>query len=270
MTDSECIKACTTCGYTYPLSGFHRNASKPGGRQSQCKVCVSAYKRANAEYFAEYCKTYNKIYYAANREKLLEDAKRYREENRERLADYDRQRWPERREESNRRRRLAYLDPEVREADNERRKLQYYENHERELECRKRYSEENKERLAEYAKQWREENKEYVSTYNKKYREREAGQIKRRAAQAKRKALKKGAKGEVGGDTIFQMAEDQEWLCAYCETPLFGEFHVDHMRPLSKGGAHDWSNLSITCPGCNMSKHTKTAEEFIDMMRKKK
>ena len=36
------------------------------------------------------------------------------------------------------------------------------------------------------------------------------------------------------------------------------DFHVDHIRPISKNGA-EWAleNLRLTCPGCNMSKHDK-------------
>lgn len=65
---------------------------------------------------------------------------------------------------------------------------------------------------------------------------------------------------------IWQMYEDQQGLCAYCETPLFGTYHIDHMLPLSRGGRNDWVNLAITCPPCNMQKHDKTAEEFMEVL----
>jgi 5-methylcytosine-specific restriction endonuclease McrA len=147
------------------------------------------------------------------------------------------------------------------ECDSERRKRQYYENHERELANKKRYYYENFDYFAEYGRKWRAENPERVVEYNKQYRE--TNRDKRRAANSLRKALKKGADHKSIAEDVWQMAEDQDWLCAYCESPLFGDFHVDHMVPLSKGGRHHWSNLAIACPGCNMNKRTKTAEEFM-------
>lgn len=59
------------------------------------------------------------------------------------------------------------------------------------------------------------------------------------------------------------MFEDQGGLCAYCAKPLGGDWHVDHMTPLVRGGTNGWENLAITCVDCNLSKHAKTAEEFM-------
>ncbi len=38
---------------------------------------------------------------------------------------------------------------------------------------------------------------------------------------------------------------------------------MDHMVPLSRGGLHCWTNVCLACPPCNLSKHDKTAEEFM-------
>ncbi len=59
------------------------------------------------------------------------------------------------------------------------------------------------------------------------------------------------------------MLNDQNGLCAYCETLIIDGHHVDHMIPLSRGGRNDWSNLAITCESCNLRKNNKTAEEFL-------
>jgi 5-methylcytosine-specific restriction endonuclease McrA len=58
--------------------------------------------------------------------------------------------------------------------------------------------------------------------------------------------------------------------CYYCEEPLISGFHVDHKIPLSRPellqagrkGLHEPWNLRLSCPGCNMSKGNRTAEEF--------
>jgi 5-methylcytosine-specific restriction endonuclease McrA len=66
---------------------------------------------------------------------------------------------------------------------------------------------------------------------------------------------------------IAQMVRDQEGACAYCGKEFGDRYHVDHMMPLSRGGTNDWTNLAITCVFCNLSKHTQTAEEFINRSR---
>ncbi len=78
-----------------------------------------------------------------------------------------------------------------------------------------------------------------------------------------RKARQRGGVGFESPGDLLRMYEDQGGLCAYCETPLFGTYHVDHMTPLCKGGEDGWMNYAITCPPCNMRKHDKTAEEFM-------
>lgn len=49
--------------------------------------------------------------------------------------------------------------------------------------------------------------------------------------------------------------------CLYCGCRLaIGEKVLDHMDPLSKGGAHDASNLVVACKKCNTR---KAAKEFV-------
>lgn len=35
-------------------------------------------------------------------------------------------------------------------------------------------------------------------------------------------------------------------------------FHIDHIKPLAKGGNNEDSNLTVSCRECNLSKHTQT------------
>jgi len=54
-----------------------------------------------------------------------------------------------------------------------------------------------------------------------------------------------------------QIAAEYNHTCAYCkiQTP-FG--HVDHIKPISRGGTDDRRNLQYLCPKCNQSKANKT------------
>ena len=65
--------------------------------------------------------------------------------------------------------------------------------------------------------------------------------------------------------TVAQLEErlsmfDGCWMCG-CE--LDGELHLDHVKPLSKGGWHCLSNLRPSCPSCNLSKGAKWPLEKV-------
>ncbi|WP_189827982.1 HNH endonuclease [Streptomyces finlayi] len=43
--------------------------------------------------------------------------------------------------------------------------------------------------------------------------------------------------------------------CVYCGRPAAHQGDVDHIRPLTRGGRHEVSNLVLSCIHCNRSKH---------------
>ena len=50
--------------------------------------------------------------------------------------------------------------------------------------------------------------------------------------------------------------------CQYCGArPGVRHLNVDHVRPRSRGGAHSWENLVISCRSCNLKKGQRTPEE---------
>jgi len=57
-----------------------------------------------------------------------------------------------------------------------------------------------------------------------------------------------------------------EWLlnrlnheCQICHRVFNpADLHVDHCRPLSRGGKNEWDNIQPVCPSCNSKKNTKT------------
>lgn len=52
-------------------------------------------------------------------------------------------------------------------------------------------------------------------------------------------------------------------LCYWCKKVTFpGERHVDHIVPLSAGGAHVAGNLCIACASCNLAKGDAMPAEF--------
>jgi len=88
------------------------------------------------------------------------------------------------------------------------------------------------------------------------------------AYSARRRALKAGA---LIGATAAQLAEIKEIYrkahegfhvrCYLCGKVIpNGQRHVDHIVPLSKGGAHKPSNLAVACAKCNLQKGDKSPE----------
>lgn len=52
--------------------------------------------------------------------------------------------------------------------------------------------------------------------------------------------------------------------CFYCGVQVnAGSSHLEHKRPVSRGGTNRLSNLTLVCPKCNLSKGSKTDSEFV-------
>jgi 5-methylcytosine-specific restriction endonuclease McrA len=94
-------------------------------------------------------------------------------------------------------------------------------------------------------------------SFRESYRKHYAKNYPRYLANARNwRARKKLADGVHTSEEIDQMVRDQQDVCAYCESALNGNYHVDHMIPLSRGGRNDRSNLAVTYGSCNRSKGT--------------
>jgi hypothetical protein len=77
------------------------------------------------------------------------------------------------------------------------------------------------------------------------------------------KEARRRAAGTVLPDDLRRLFWFQDGRCAYCRDPLGSPYHADHMTPVVRGGTSDPGNLALACPTCNMTKGTKTAEEFL-------
>lgn len=134
----------------------------------------------------------------------------------------------------------------------------------------RRYAKKNRKKMTELVKKWAKANPNKIREYERRYLEnlknrpeaQERRRRRRRNAELARRA-KQAVAGKYTDDEVWQMYEDQNGLCAYCEIPLFGGFQVEHMTPISRGGRNDWTNIAIACQPCNSLKHTLTAEEFF-------
>ena len=173
----------------------------------------------------EETKVYNAIYYAAHKDV----AAAYRDEHKEKIADY-----------------RASHKEEVKAYN-----AVYRDEHKEELSAKSViYREKNRERISARAGKWQKDNPDKAC-----------------AITAKRKALILEATiGDIDEiKEVYRRAkEDEGIVCYLCgEVVEKGLGHVDHVFPLSKGGAHTASNLRITHAHCNFVKHDTILEPIL-------
>jgi 5-methylcytosine-specific restriction endonuclease McrA len=73
----------------------------------------------------------------------------------------------------------------------------------------------------------------------------------------KRWAIKRKADGHHTPNEIKALLVKQKKRCIYCLESLVVGYHVDHIKPLSKGGGNGIGNIQLLCPTCNLRKHAK-------------
>jgi len=118
------------------------------------------------------------------------------------------------------------------------------------------YAANHAEEIADYQEKYREENRDKI---RKAQRHRNAkNRIMRREAEAARRGLIKATSdGFVLTPEILDvMYESQKHTCPYCDGDL-GNYHVDHIHPIAKGGRHRLENLCLACASCNLQKKSK-------------
>lgn len=212
------IKKCCTCLVEKPLSDFNKYKASRDGRQPRCRECQRI-RRVE--------------WYAANREREIARARAWNLANPERVRANDRARDPEKRALSQRKSYLRHR--EIRQA------------------AIKARRDADIEASRERERQWRAANAESVAARRRKYRE--TNPNVRLIEQAKNARRRRSF--SYGNVSLGQLQARLDyfgnlcWICSETATT------VDHVKPLSKGGAHLPSNLRPACAPCNFRKHNK-------------
>lgn len=180
-------------------------------------------------------KIYAKSYYLRNKQKIIERTTKYRQENREKMLEA--------------RRRRYHRDDAVKEAN----RRWVANNPEKVKAAQDRYSQANRDTKAAKARAHRSANPESVALSQKKWHMRNS--IKVREYSHRRRALKLSL--DDGTVDLEKLFEAWDGVCGICGEPVIGETHIDHIIPLSKGGAHAQVNLQITHKRCNLVKGAK-------------
>ena len=99
--------------------------------------------------------------------------------------------------------------------------------------------------------------KHYVNMNKDKireYKQKEDYKIKERLFKHKRRLKIK--QGNINTNELKALINKNK-TCYWCDIELNGVYHIDHYYPLSKGGSHTIDNIVISCPSCNLKKHSK-------------
>lgn len=134
------------------------------------------------------------------------------------------------------------------------------------------------EKCKEYKKQWlktelgKNKTKQYYKKRvesgskkkdAKKYYQTLNGKVNNKKAGHKRRALKKNCLHEDYSSQLKEVKSLKTFTCYWCGKKYdVKDLHLDHVIPLSKGGADIWSNIALSCAHCNLTKHNKLPEEF--------
>lgn len=124
------------------------------------------------------------------------------------------------------------------------------------------------ERHPDYWKQWHAKNRDRRNANTRAHHK--AHQAERRAYRAanpdleraiihRRRARKQRAPGACSREQLQARVAFYGGRCAYCGGPYE---HIDHVIPLSRGGANWPANLRPACASCNTSKGDRTLREW--------
>lgn len=96
-----------------------------------------------------------------------------------------------------------------------------------------------------------------AATMNRK----ELSQVMRRERIAK-------AGGNWSREDIDALNQSQRSRCACCGKSIRKGYHIDHIKPLAKGGDNSRFNLQLLCRSCNLSKGSKDPIRFMQQRGK--
>jgi len=139
-----------------------------------------------------------------------------------------------------------------------------------------KYAAKNKDKIKTRDKIWRAANAQKLITYMAKYYKTKKEHLNKQQkdhyaankavyAEYRRNyhARKVNALGTHTAADIRELFFEQKGMCGLCDLALdANSYHVDHWKPLSKGGSNDKSNLKLLHPKCNLSKGAKLPSEF--------
>lgn len=232
----EAIK-CRGCQTLYEASTDNYRKNKRGylGLSARCKGCDRKYRIENKARIAEAKRDWE----ARNRERVRKRKREYAEKHREYLRKY----------------RAEYYQK------NKNGKIRDYRSENREyiLHQRSEYRERNRHLLRDKAKRYYREKGDEIKARKKEYVKSNLDKYRRYAQE--RKARLAGLDTGLSEEDWESCKKDFSHKCAYCGKEK--KLSQEHFIPLSKGGEYTHNNIIPACKSCNSSKHNKSFFEWF-------
>ena len=166
-----------------------------------------------------------KRYYANNLDKVKESKAKYYAANKEKIAE----------------KRKAYRLANI-EKMKEQNKASNLRNKEKRNISSRMWNKINADRAKENDLLWKAENKDKTQIHDQNKRARKRYNI---------------GSTRLSNGLIKRLLLEQSNKCKYCKIEFVGKnYHIDHIMPLSLGGAHADSNIQLLCAFCNLSKNS--------------
>jgi 5-methylcytosine-specific restriction endonuclease McrA len=81
-------------------------------------------------------------------------------------------------------------------------------------------------------------------------------------ARSGRRRARVAEAGTYTAEDVHALFNMQNGECAYCKADVSGNYHVDHIMPLARGGTNTKDNIQLCCPTCNIRKGWSDPDEF--------
>jgi len=208
------------------------------------KVTWAAYRQKNKEKIAARAKACRQN----NKEKFAAREKAYRRKNKEKIVAYRKAHKAEIAEQNK-----AYQ--QTNRAEISAKRKAYRQAHKEEIAAsKKKWYEKSKDKAKAWGMAWRLAHKKKKAEQNKVYAKAHPDQM--RDYSTRKRAVKRGATIEkVSRAAVYERDAGRCHICGK-KVPKNG-WHIDHIIPLARGGEHSYRNVAVSCPMCNMRKHTK-------------
>jgi len=218
------MKICTECKIEKDLEDFGKHKATKDGKRTKCKVC----RRLEDKEYRLKNKNVSELYYELNKDKISNQSKSNYLKNKTKILSKN--------------------------------KLYRDKNEDKIKKSRKKSRLENEDKIKKQKKEYRDNNKERIKELRqinikktKLHRSSDRGKSVRAKAEAKRRAIKiLGAFENTNHENY--LIECLYKFCQFKTSETEIQHHVDHIKPLSKGGKHNPSNLQILTAEANLQK----------------